>query len=253
MSVCGGWSLVKHDTHVTRAITLWCRAWSCSDCRPFRLSQLKRMATGGQPSTFLTLTVNPAIGQSVEDRAQQLSDAMKLLLKRMRRKFVKAPIEYMAVFEETKAGEPHLHILMRAPFVPQRWISDTMNELIQSPIVDIRAVGSMKGVARYVAKYIAKGPRAFGTMKRYWTSAAYDLSAVKKEKPQDEWGSGWSVTHAPLWSLKQLWTDCGYEPEDINENEIAFVHRRRKGGGWGRTADAIEAFNRLWRKPNGPA
>ena len=138
MSVCGGWSLVKHEQTGARAITLWCRSWQCADCMPFRLAGLKRMATDGKPTTFLTLTVNPAIGQSPEHRAQELSDAMKILFKRMRRKFTKSPIEYMAVFEETKKGEPHLHMLLRAPFVPQKWISETMAELIASPIVDIR-------------------------------------------------------------------------------------------------------------------
>ncbi len=99
------------------------------------------------------------------------SDALKILIKRARRKFTKSPIEYLAVFEETKKGEPHLHILMRAPFIPQRWLSETMDELINAPIVDIRKVGAAKNAARYVAKYVGKGPKPFAALKRYWLRA----------------------------------------------------------------------------------
>ncbi len=158
MTVCGGWSLVKHDVTGTKAITLWCRSWTCADCAPFRVADMKRQAVDGQPTSFITLTVNPRVGQSRDERAQELSDAWKIVVKRARRKFTKAPLEYFAVFEETKKGEPHLHILARCPFIPQRWLSAAMDELISAPIVDIRRVGRVANAARYVAKYVARWP-----------------------------------------------------------------------------------------------
>lgn len=194
---------------------------------PFRLSALKRFARDGNPTTFLTLTINPGIGESVEQRAQQLSDAMKLLVKRMRRKFVKEPIEYFAVFEETKKGEPHLHMLLRAPFVPQRWISDVMNELIASPIVDIRKVGSKHGVAKYVAKYVAKGPRGFGKLKRYWCSKGYaqgDAAQPKNKSPQ---AGLWSVWKEPLCVIADLLRGHWQSVEWVGDHEFYSVGRWR--------------------------
>ncbi len=220
MSVCGGWSIVKHETHGSRAITLWCRAWSCPDCMPFRLAALKRMATNGHPTTFLTLTVNPATGQSVDDRARKLVDAMRLMIKRARRKFKKSPIEYMAVFEETKRGEPHLHMLMRAPFVPQKWISETMDELISAPIVDIRQVKSARSVAKYVAKYVAKGPKAFAQLKRYWATKGYDQERRERDEVERERLSQWWPVQEPLFIVAEGWRVLRRVVEWVTPHEI---------------------------------
>lgn len=224
MSVCGGWSLAAHTSSGTKAITLWCRSWSCVDCMPFRLAGLKKQASDGQPTTFLTLTVNPARGQSPEHRARELVDAMKLLFKRAARKFQKSRIEYMAVFEETKRGEPHLHMLMRAPFIPQKWISDTMNELIQAPIVDIRRVNSVRAAAQYVAKYVSKGPKGFGSLKRYWATPGYDLSGKRKRERDIERDQNWWVIQEPLFILAQSWQSLGRIVVWVTENEVFSGH-----------------------------
>lgn len=199
MSLCGGWSIAKHQGALIEARTLFCRAWTCPDCGPRRASALSRFAVDGAPTTFLTLTVNPAVGESPDTRAQALSDAFKVIIKRARRRFTKEAIEYLAVFEETKRGEPHLHILLRAPFIPQRWLSEQMNELISAPVVDIRRVGHKRNAARYVAKYVGKGPKPFAAMKRYWSSKGYDLNEERRAKRTNTQPSGWCVVREPLW------------------------------------------------------
>jgi hypothetical protein len=178
------------------------------------------MATDGQPTTFITLTVNPRSGQSPTERAQELSDAWKVVVKRARRKWTKAPLEYLAVFEETKKGEPHLHILARAPYIPQRWLSEAMDELISAPIVDIRAVGKVANAARYVAKYVGKGPKAFASMKRYWSSRGYDVVTEKKSKDFVKPESGWRVWKEPLCVLMDIFRASWLAPEWISETEI---------------------------------
>jgi hypothetical protein len=192
---------------------------------PQRLARLKKQAVGGDPSTFLTLTVNPATGQSPTDRAVELVNAMRIMFKRARRHFTKSAIEYLAVFEETKRGEPHLHILMRAPYIPQAWISDVMNELIQAPIVDIRAVKSARLVARYVAKYVAKGPKSFGTLKRYWMTKRYDMTALPKPQRDAVWGSSWRVIQEPLFILAEQFKDMYLQVEWVSDGEIWVVPR----------------------------
>lgn len=220
MSVCGGWSLVKHAIEGTTAITLWCRSWTCHDCAPFRIASLKKMAMDGNPTTFITLTVNPQSGETPTARAQALSNAWKIVVKRARRKWLKAPLEYMAVFEETKRGEPHLHILCRAPFIPQHWLSDQMNELIAAPIVDIRKVGHVKNAARYVAKYVGKGPKAFASLKRYWQSKNYAPAARKASLEPEQWANQWRVWKEPLVFIRDILAQWGASVEWINEHEI---------------------------------
>lgn len=233
MSLCAGWSLVSHRHGYTTAITLFCRAWSCVDCQPYRMAALKRMARNGNPTTFMTLTVNPARGQDMVARARELADALKVLIKRARRKFTKGPIEYLAVFEETKKGAPHLHLLMRAPYIPQPWLSATMNELIQAPIVDIRRVSDAKHASFYIAKYVGKGPKSFGSLKRYWSTPNYEIGRAPLPDKDDLWGSGWYVERVPLFMLAEVWLSKGFLIEWMNPNR--WVHapgNRTREGPW---------------------
>lgn len=234
MSLCGGWTLENSRSREYRAISLFCRAWSCPDCRPRRLRAFKKYAADGNPSKFLTLTVNPAIDETVEGRARALSNAFKLLIKRARRKFVKAPIEYFAVFEETVKGNPHLHILLRAEFIPQKWLSDTMRELINAPVVDIRKVSSKGAAARYIAKYIAKGPKAFGNLKRYWSSKGYNPEARRAARERDDFGSPWVIIKTPLWMLADAFWTMGHPVCWESDQCFTFERRQRRphAGAW---------------------
>lgn len=187
---------------------------------PRRLRQLKKLATDGAPTTFLTLTVNPATGQDPTDRARELVNAMRIMMKRARRAFKQKTIEYLAVFEETKRGEPHLHMLLRAPYIPQRWISEQMDELISAPIVDIRKVGSARAVAKYVAKYVAKGPKAFGDLKRYWHTKLYRLNAPPKKKKDAEGFGAWRIIQDSVYTLAELYRASRRRVVWMNETEI---------------------------------
>lgn len=229
MTVCGGWSLVKHDVTGTKAITLWCRSWTCADCAPYRVADLKRQAVDGKPTSFITLTVNPRLGQSPEERAQELSDAWKIVVKRARRKWTKAPLEYFAVFEETKKGEPHLHIMARAPFIPQRWLSAVMDELISAPIVDIRKVGRVANAAKYVAKYVAKGPKPFSKLKRYWASSGYAQEWRSRASKKGDRDSGWRVWKEPLIVLADIFRALAYQVEFQGDHEL---HVFMRGPPW---------------------
>lgn len=132
-----------------------------------------REAREGKPQRFITLTVNPSWFTSPEERAEKLVHAWRTI----RRRFLDAKpgreCEFLAVFELTKLGEPHLHIIQRGSYMPQRWLSDQMTELMGAPIVDIRSVKGKTEVAKYVTKYISKRNIRIGTLKRYWRSKGY--------------------------------------------------------------------------------
>lgn len=180
--LCGEWTLVKQIGEKLYAEPLKCRCWHCEHCRPHRVNQLKALARDGHPDTFLTLTVNPATGESPDDRACALSRAWRLLRLRAMRKYKYKSLPFLAVFEKTKNGEPHLHILLRVKWLDQRWLSEQMSLLIGAPIVDIRRVTSQKGAARYIAKYLGKDPHSFDGCKRYWRSQDWALEV----EPDDE-------------------------------------------------------------------
>jgi len=209
--LCGEASLVNHGHLKVRAITLRCRAWSCSYCQPWRTGRLIGLAKSGKPNTFITLTVNPKSGPNPEARARALVDAWRQVTRRAKRYYGYKTIPYLCVFEATGKGEPHLHILARCKWIDQKWLSAQMRQLINAPIVDIRRIRGSRHVAHYVAKYVGKGPGQFGTCKRYWHTRDYPVDRPEKPPLDTSWNSIWTIVDAPLCRLRLAWWLQGFE------------------------------------------
>lgn len=195
MTLCREYTLVKHHAGLTHCKPLTCRSWMCEYCAPDRRKRLMAQAASGAPQRFLTLTVNPTTGDSPDHRLTLLSAAWRTCVKRLRRHYGQHTIQYLAVVEATKRGEPHLHILLRSPYIPQAELSRIMSELIDSPIVDIRRIKGTREVIRYVAKYITKSPHHFGTGKRYWSSQAWELPQDPDEERDSLHAAKWVIDH----------------------------------------------------------
>jgi len=232
MSLCREWTVVKYLDPIRYAKPLKCRSWGCDLCAPDRRRQLMALAAAGEPIRFLTLTVNPNVGSSQEERLRMLANAWRVTVKRLRRRYEGKPIEYLAVVEETKEGEPHLHILLRSPYIPQAYISQCMRELLSSPIVDIRRIRSPKEVVRYVAKYITKAPKQFGSAKRYWTSQAYALDSADLKSKKPEVGPGWKLVKESLFKVVSDWLYEGFiSRKDHDDVVIGFYSSHFMNGG----------------------
>lgn len=159
-----------------------CKSWSCPDCAPHRRRALIREAKEGKPNRFLTLTVNPNWFNSPEERAMRLSKAWRLTVAAYRHRWPNRKLEYLAVFEATAKGEPHLHLVVRGDFISQKWLSAQMKQRMGAPIVDVRKVQDEKQVVSYITKYISKRAIKFGTAKRYWRSAGYLAVSPRKRR-----------------------------------------------------------------------
>lgn len=131
---------------------------------------------------FITLTVNPKVGSGPSDRARCLMDAWRRCRRAAIRRFNLKSLSFLAVFERTKKGEPHLHLLCRSGYIPQRWLSEFMQTALNSPIVDIRRIRSKRQAINYVAKYVGKDPHQFEGLKRYWRSQDYVVCPEDIEK-----------------------------------------------------------------------
>lgn len=183
MTICREATLVKTTDREVYLRCLECRSWGCEHCGPKRARQLRGKIRAGLPNRFITLTINPQVGEGPEDRLKKLSHAWRLIVQRLRRAKPNDTIDYFAVVEATERGEPHLHILGRLPYVHQSVLSEWMKELADSPIVDIRAVRSVRKAALYVSKYVTKSLVRFGTSKRYWCSQTYELKDGSPYEP----------------------------------------------------------------------
>lgn len=196
---CGEGTLVKYGGPAAFAVTLRCKSWGCETCNPRRQRQLRGMAAGGRPDKFITLTADPSKFASPEQAAAALARGWRLIVKRIKRTWPNNRIEYLCVFEAHKSGWPHLHILARSKFIPQRWLSAAAAEILQSPIVDIRAVKSPRMAAYYVAKYVGKAPGHFGTSKRYWHTKLW----TNKQDAKTHWikmfAGTWIRSRRDIW------------------------------------------------------
>lgn len=187
-----------------------CKSWTCPDCSKLRRFQLIREATAGKPNRFITITVNPNWFGSPDERAAALAKAWRLTVAAFRHRWPTQEAEYLAVFEATKQGEPHLHIVWRGGFVPQKWLSAQMDKRMGAPVVDVRAVRSVKKVTEYVSKYISKNAVTFGNCKRYWRSKKYLKISPSKAKQERNKGAIYyrSTRH---WMLYLEWVlDLGW-------------------------------------------
>ena len=230
---CGEFTLVNHGVEQARAITLKCRAWTCDLCQPDRKRQLSALAGAGNPTVFITLTSNPAVGLDPLDRARKMVEAWRVVIRRCKRRHGYQTIPYFCVFEATKAGEPHLHILARISWIDQKWLSAQMADLTGSPVVDVRKIRSARMAAAYVTKYVGKAPQKFGTLKRYWFTRGWEVDPYQPEPDDSIWSNLWTITRKSLDVIQADWAFQGWS----HEMRGKMLH------GWGDVP--------LWGRPRG--
>lgn len=124
-------------------------------------NRLVHLVEQAPPDRMLTLTIDPSKYENPYHAARRMAWGLGRLVAQMRRWATSQPTEYLAVWERTKAGWPHLHVLLRGPFIPQHLVSRWWNSLTQSPIVYFTHLAGARTAARYVAKYLTKDPDPF--------------------------------------------------------------------------------------------
>lgn len=137
-----------------------CTVYLCSTCRKMaRKSRrtyqrvISGLKVGGQ-FKFITLTTSEQSWKSGKD----IQESWRALKERMVRRGLISG--YVKVKEFTKRGLPHLHIIVRGPWIPQQWLSQAWMDLHSSPIVDVRRIKGKGGAAAYLSKYLGKDARS---------------------------------------------------------------------------------------------
>ena len=181
--LCQSHSLVKNEKDRITFYPLRCRCWHCPECHGARTARLIDEAKGGKPNIFITLTSRRRPTWTPDYAARRLAQAFRVIRAEYLREHGKSSWPFLCVFEKTKKGWPHLHIVGRARWIDQKWLSKRMRELTDSPIVDVRRVSNLGKIARYITKYLAKDPTKFKGTKRYWRSQDY-LTPSPDEEPQ---------------------------------------------------------------------
>lgn len=199
--LCQSHSIVKNERDRITFYPLRCRCWHCPDCHAARTARLIDEAKSGKPNIFITLTSRRREHWTPEYAAQRLAKAWRIIRAEYLRQHGKNSLPFLCVFEKTKKGWPHLHIVGRCKWLDQKWLSKRMRELTNSPIVDVRRVHGTGKVANYVTKYIGKDPSRFKGTKRYWRSQDYLIPGPDEEPPVDIPGFYWETLDSP-------WREC---------------------------------------------
>lgn len=187
------------------ATTIFCRSWGCPVCAERRQAQLIALAISGHATRFVTLTSRRRPGLQPIEAAQQLVHSWQVVVKRWRRLQPANRADYLAVFEATKLGWPHLHILWRGPWLDQKWLSIQMDELARSPIVSVERIEDPVKAARYIAKYIGKEPHKFGTCKRYWSTPGWNQTPLDEEQDEFWKAQRYELSDDPLKRHVEQW------------------------------------------------
>lgn len=226
MGYCGEYTAVKHEEVATVAVSLRCRSWNCIHCQPTRKSGLIANAIGGVPNKMLTLTHRASAEFTPEQAAKRLSWAWRICRKRLMRKHKWKSLPFLAVVEKHKSGWPHLHILLRTPFIPWVEIRDIMKELIDSPRVRIEQISKFSKVCGYCAKYCGKAVEKFQSAKRYWQSRDYDLRDDDEKPDYQKEKGGWEILSTPLQLLVLYREEQGYDIQWMSASKALFSRAR---------------------------
>lgn len=135
-------------------IPLPCKSWDCPICGPRkRAAWITRLASG-KPERELTLTCPVGKFLTPSLAAQAMKTAFQKLIALIRKQW--GPCEYALVWELTKKGIPHCHILLRGNYIAQKWVSRAWNKLGIGTIVYINSVKGSRLHAGHACKYLAK-------------------------------------------------------------------------------------------------
>lgn len=208
---CLGWTQAADVV----AMPLYCRRWDCPSCGPFQRRRLKRRLLAGQPTAFMTLTVNPSQHSDPDEAFKAASLAVNRLVKVIRRRWPNKRLEYGLVWEKTKKGWPHAHVLIRAPWIPQSFLSRAWQRLSGAKVVDIRMVRTEGEAAAYVSKYLAKQPAVPAGYRRYRFSHAYATAPTRARLTDLLSIREWTRSAAPLGTLLASLIEHGYRLHEI--------------------------------------
>ena len=180
-----------------------CKCWSCENCAPWLRETLANRIVSGKPTAFLTLTYRERAEGTKDEHARELVDAWVIVRKRINRWIAPAVIEFAAVMEKQKNGEPHIHLALSGPFIPQRLLSKWMHELIDSHRVWIKEITDPIDAAGYLTKYMTKDPNRFKGCKRFWFSRHYEPEKNDDEQTKQQPDSSERWQHTSLAEIRE--------------------------------------------------
>ncbi|MBA7542326.1 hypothetical protein ES705_34647 [subsurface metagenome] len=215
-------------SHVV-VIPLPCKSWDCPICGPRKRAALVARLEASKPERELTLTCPVGKFLSPQLAAQAMKAAWTKLIARARKQW--GPQEYAMVWELTKKGVPHIHILLRGSYIAQKWVSRQWERLGIGPIVYIQSVKGNKLHAAHACKYLAKSngqsAKILAPLHVVQISKGYDLDHKPRTAEQKYPDHVWVWDRLPAWEVTKrffdhdAWRSTVEYPNGVVEIEMA--------------------------------
>lgn len=182
--LCSETVFVNANRHHGTVGLLRCKKWGCETCHQMNRMKVMHAARKGEPNLFMTLTCDPAQYSSPDEAARDMKRGLVALRRRIERKWKVKRIPFIVVFEKTKKGWPHMHLLLRAPYMHWKVLRAMWKDISGAHQVDVRFIKKKSQVLFYVTKYIGKDLAAFEGCKRWWRSHNYETVKEDVVKPE---------------------------------------------------------------------
>ena len=182
MALCSETVFVNANRFEGSVHLLRCKKWGCPSCHEYNRMKVMHAARKGKPNLFMTLTSVEGSASSPDEAAREMKRGLVMLRRRIERRWGVKNIPFIVVFERTKKGWPHMHLLLRAPYMHWKVLRAMWKSISGAHEVDVRFIKKQTQVLFYVTKYIGKELAAFKGCKRWWRSHNYEV--VKEEKPK---------------------------------------------------------------------
>lgn len=184
---------------ILTVVPLGCNRWDCERCGHRRARRWAARIAAAEPERFLTLTGNPHTHLLPAQVFHAMRKGWNKLVQMIRRKA--GTFEYVGIWEVTKRGYPHLHILQKGEFVPWHWLKAVLPRCGFGPICSVKKVYKSSQAAHYVTKYLAKSltDTNIGGLfdRRIWTSRHFfstpDAPPIPPDSPKLTYG--WTAIH----------------------------------------------------------
>ncbi len=185
---CGFGSIVGSLPDKSDMITIpvRCKSWTCKTCAPRKCRAILARLLRGNPERDITLTMRASVPGSPRDQARAMKRAWSSLATKCRRVF--GEFEYAVVFELTKKGTPHMHILQRGTYIPVAWLKREWTKHGLGHIVHIQKIRHQGHAAVHAVKYLGKcfgqTAQAIAPLHVVQFSKGYDMKdAERKPEP----------------------------------------------------------------------
>jgi len=186
---CGRGTIIGESRDHTAAllIPVRCKSWDCPGCGTLKRAAWINKLAAGRPTKSITLTAREDLAATPKLKAAKMHAAFRTLCATIKKELryrpslrwlpagrrrvlvaalrrsgrsprlkTKEDFAFAYVFELTKRGNPHLHVLARCPWIPQKWLSQTWSRLGIGTNTYIKAAAASRLEAAHSAKSLGK-------------------------------------------------------------------------------------------------